>query len=80
MLCFRPDIGDEDGLAVAADGIFEEVGELALSVGDMVAFLIAGRNDYLLEEGERTVDVRCFFQGEAFSVGLLDAFVTGQVD
>lgn len=55
---FGPDVGDEDGLAVAADGIFEDVGELGLAVGDVVALLVGERDDHLLQEGERLVDVR----------------------
>jgi len=52
-----PDVGDEDGLAVAADGVLEDVGELGLAVGDVVALLVGERDDHLLQEGERLVDV-----------------------
>jgi len=52
-----PDVGVEDGLAVAADGVLEDVGELGLAVGDVVALLVGERDDHLLQEGERLVDV-----------------------
>ena len=46
----RPDIRDHDSLAVAADGVTEEVGQLSLTVWDVTALLAAQGKDDLLEE------------------------------
>jgi hypothetical protein len=41
MVSLRPDISDEDGLAVTTNRILEEVGQLTLTVRDVVTLGIA---------------------------------------
>lgn len=57
LLWLRIDVGYHDCLAVAADGVFEEVSELALTVGDMVALVITYTDHNLLQEGQGFVDI-----------------------
>ena len=47
-----PDVGDHDRLAITADGVAEEVGQLGLSVWDVTALLARESEDDLLEETE----------------------------
>ena len=65
VLRLRVYVGDHDGLAVAANGVLEEVGKLALPVGDVVSLVVADGDHHLLQEGEGLVDVRGFLQVDA---------------
>jgi len=46
------DVGNHDGLAVASDGVLEEVCELALTVRDVVTFVVAHTYYNLLQESQ----------------------------
>ena len=52
-----PNISDEQCAAVSPKRVLEYVGELGLSVGDVVTLLVGQRSNHLLQEGERLVDV-----------------------
>ena len=52
-----PDISDEQCATVAPQRVLENVGQLGLSVGDVVSSLVGQRSDHLLQEGERFVNV-----------------------
>jgi hypothetical protein len=58
-LCLgRADAGDEDGFGVPAERVFEEPGELAVSVGHVaVRALVAELVDHLAQREQRLVDV-----------------------
>ena len=45
----------------------------------MVAFRITRRDHYLLEIGERAINILCLFQGHAFSMRLLNPLISCQV-
>jgi len=80
VFSFRPDICDENSLAVTSNGILKEVGKLALTVRNVVTFGVAGGDDYLLEVGQTSVDVGSFLLSKTFSSSLFDAFISGQID
>jgi len=66
-MLFWPDVGDHDGLAVTTNSILKKIGQLTLSVWNVVLFIVTGGDDYLLEERKRLVDVVGFFH----STGLI---------
>ena len=55
-----PDVGDESGVAVAADAVLEAGGQLGLAEWNVVATAVRQRHDHLLEETQRLVDVHRF--------------------
>ena len=52
-----PNISDEQRATVPPERVLEYVGELGLSVGDVVTLLVGQGSYHLLQEGERLVDV-----------------------
>ena len=44
MLSFRPNVGNQDGLAVTTDGILKQVSQLALAVRHVVSLGVTGRH------------------------------------
>jgi len=68
---FGPNVADHDSLAVASQTVSQHVGELRGAVGNMVTFTVTKGKYYLLEESQRFVDKRCFFQDFSFAVSLL---------
>jgi hypothetical protein len=80
MVSLRPDVSDENGFAVTTDRVLEEVGQLALTVRDVITLGITGGNDHLLQVGQTSVNIGSFLLGETFSTGLLDAFISSQID
>ena len=57
LLPLAPDVRYEQGVTVAPDRVLQAVGELCLSVRHVVAVAVRQRDDGLLEERERLVDV-----------------------
>ena len=48
VVSLRPNIGNQNGVAVAANRVLEEIGQLRLTVGYVVALLVCGANHDLL--------------------------------
>ena len=76
----RPHIGDQDGVAVAANRVLEHVGELGLPVRHMVSLLVSGADNNLLEEGQRSVDVAGLTHGDSRRTSLLCTLVAREID
>ena len=55
-----PDVGDHQSATVSPEGVFEDVGQLWLSVGNVLTSLVCQCSDHLLEKRERFVDVESF--------------------
>jgi hypothetical protein len=77
------DVGDEQGLAVAAQRVLEQVRQLRLAVGRVTGrarLLLTQRHDNLLEVRERTVDVHGLGLELTRSARLLDALRARQIN
>ena len=80
MMSFRPNIGDQDSVAVATNRVLEKIGQLALTVGHVVALFVGRADDNLLKEGQTSVDVAGLSHSDACCSSLLGALVTCQVN
>lgn len=76
----RPDVRNHYSLAVAADGVAEEVCQFRLTVGDVASFLVREGQDDLLKEGKRLVDEARLFQDEALRARLLGHLTASKID
>jgi len=79
MVRFRPDVGDQDSITVSSDGALKHVGEFALAIGNVLAFLVSGAYDDLLQERQRPVDVVCLTHGDACCSCFLCTLVSSEV-
>ena len=78
-MLFWPDVGDHDGLAVTSNSILKEIGQLTLSVWNVILFVVTGGDDNLLEEGKRLVDVVCFFHSTGL-IQFLSSFISSKIN
>ena len=60
MIWLRVDVSDHDCLTVTSDRVFQEIGQFALAVGDVISFVVTHTHHYLLKEGQGFVDVGSF--------------------
>lgn len=80
MTCLRPDIGDQNRVAVTANRVFEHVSQLRLAIGHVITLLVGRSNDDLLEEGQGTVDVAGFAHCDASCASLFGSLVAGKIN
>ena len=69
MLLLGGDVDEHQGLAVAAQAVLEEVGELRVAVGN-VGVLLGERHDDVAEVGQGLVDVLGLGQSQPRSPSL----------
>ena len=51
------DVSDQQCATVSPEGVLEDVGQLRLSIGDVLTSPVGQGSDHLLKERERLVDV-----------------------
>lgn len=54
-----PDVSNHQGATVSSQGVLEDVGQLRLTVGDMLTSFVCQCSDHLLEKRERFIDIEC---------------------
>lgn len=62
MSLFRPNVGDENSFASSSNGVFKNVGQFRLSIGNVVSLFVGQSDDNLFEKSQRFVDVGGFNQ------------------
>jgi len=67
VLCLWEDISNQNGLAIASNRVFENVGQLTRTIWNMITLFIAGADDNLFKVRERLVYIVSFFQGKSLS-------------
>ena len=78
MLLLGGDVDEHQGLAVAAQAVLEEVGELRVAVGN-VRVLLGERHDDVAEVGQGLVDVLCLGQPHTLAPTLLHSLAAGKI-
>ena len=79
MLLLGGDVDEHQGLAVAAQAVLEEVGELRVAVGN-VGVLLGERHDDVAEVGQGLVDVLGLGQSQPLAPAVLDPLASGEIN
>lgn len=80
MSSLGPNVGNHARHTIAADGVLQQMGELALTKLHELSLGLAETNHGLLEERQRLVNVLGLFLCDSLRLGLGEAFGAGQVD
>lgn len=80
VIRLRVYIRDHDSLTVPADRVLQEVSQLALPVGDVIAFVIANWDDHLLQERQGLIYIGRLLQVDTLGSRLFSSLTASQID